>query len=115
MFAVIMNGDTPLAIVILEQQRTIHAGPGTPLICQGCAAHKSDRLPPCVKPSLYVVAIGKTNLPARRDCTSPHSDYVSRSVPSTSGQRVSKSLSRWSPRCNRFWIRCCVSGQVSAV
>src|ERR1700756_5775914 len=31
------------------------------------------------------------------------------SMPSTSGQRASKSLSRWSPRCNKFWIRCCVS------
>src|SRR5437899_7765218 len=30
MFAVTMNGDTPFVIVILEQQRTIHAGPGAP-------------------------------------------------------------------------------------
>src|SRR6267143_5055467 len=61
MFAVSMNGDTPLAIVILEQQRTIHAGPEAPLICHGCTAHKSDRLPPSVKTSLYVVAIGRSN------------------------------------------------------
>src|SRR3984893_15185381 len=44
-----------------------------------------------------------------------HGDYVSSSVPSTSGQRVSKPLSCWSPRCNTFWIRCCASGHVSAV
>jgi len=31
MFAVIMNGDTPLAIVIFDQRRTICAGPGAPL------------------------------------------------------------------------------------
>ena len=31
MFAVIMNGDTPFAIVIFDQQRTICAGPGAPL------------------------------------------------------------------------------------
>src|SRR5262249_37598149 len=42
-------------------------------------------------------------------------DYVSRSLPRISGQRVSKSLSRWSPRCNTFWTRCCVSGHISAV
>src|SRR5260370_4659827 len=59
MFAVIMNGDTPFGIVRLEQQWTIHAGPGAPLICHGCIAHKSDRLPRSVKPSLYIVAIGK--------------------------------------------------------
>src|SRR5437667_5842339 len=46
MFAVIMNGDTPLPIVIFDQQRTICAGPEAPLICHGCTAHKSDRLPP---------------------------------------------------------------------
>ena len=70
MFAVIMNGDTPFAIVILKQHRTIHAGPGAPSFCHGYTAHKSDRLPFSVKPSLYVVAIGKINLPARRDCAS---------------------------------------------
>jgi hypothetical protein len=42
-------------------------------------------------------------------------DYVSRSVPSSAGQRFSKSPSRWSPRFNRASIRCCVSGHVSAV
>src|SRR5438876_2659137 len=48
-------------------------------------------------------------------CASPHGDYVSRSVSSTAGHRFSKSPSRWSPRFNRAWIRCCVSGHVSAV
>ena len=43
---------------------------------------------------------------------SPHGDYVSRSVPSSAGHRFSKSPSRWSPRFNRAWIRCCVSGHV---
>src|ERR1700746_2691711 len=47
----------------------------------------------------------RVSLPARRGCASPHGDYVSSSVPSTSGQRVSKSLSRWSPRWNNMWIR----------
>jgi hypothetical protein len=46
------------------------------------------------------------NLPARRGCASLDGDYVLTSVPSTSGQRVSKSLSRWSPRSNRALIRC---------
>jgi hypothetical protein len=42
--------------------------------------------------------------------------YVgSRSVPSTAGHRYSKSASRWSPRSNSAWIRCCASGHVSAV
>src|SRR4029077_13201634 len=66
MFAVIMNWHTPFAIVILEQHRTIHAGPGAPLMCRGCTVHKSDRLPRSVKPSSCVVAIGKVNLPTRR-------------------------------------------------
>jgi len=41
--------------------------------------------------------------------------YVSRSVPSIAGQRFSKSPSRWSPRSNRAWIRCCASLHVRAV
>src|SRR5437879_2418296 len=63
----------------------------------------------------FVVYCLKSLQPRGLRCTLLQTDYVSRSVPSTSGQRVSKSLSRWSPRCNTFWIRCCVSGQVSAV
>src|SRR5258707_23991 len=66
MFAVIVNWHSPFAIVILEQHRIIHAGPGAPLMCQGCTVHKSDRLPRSLRPSLCVVAIGKVNLPARR-------------------------------------------------
>src|SRR6266705_2786285 len=66
MFAVIMNGDPPFAIVILEQHGSIQAGPGAPLICHGCTAHKSDRLPRSVTPSLYVAADGTINLPGRR-------------------------------------------------
>ena len=41
--------------------------------------------------------------------------YVSRSVPSSAGHRFSKSPSRWSPRSNRAWIRCCASLHVRAV
>ena len=41
--------------------------------------------------------------------------YVSRSVPSIAGQRFSKSPSRWSPRSNRAWIRCCASLHVREV
>src|SRR5258707_7627280 len=66
MFAVIVNWHAPFAIVIFEQHRIIHAGPGAPLMCQGCTVHKSDRLPRSLRPSLCVVAIGKVNLPARR-------------------------------------------------
>jgi len=46
---------------------------------------------------------------------SPQDDYVSSNLSSTAGHRCSKSPSLWSPRFNRAWIRCCVSGQVSAV
>src|SRR6476660_442372 len=42
-------------------------------------------------------------------------DYGSSSVSSVAGHEVSKSTSRWSPRSNRAWIRCCASGHVSAV
>src|SRR5438552_7309475 len=55
------------------------------------------------------VTAGKVNLPARRGCAPPHGNYVSRSVPSTAGHRFSNSLSRWSPRSNKAWIRCWVS------
>ena len=55
---------------------------------------------------LYVVAICKINLPARRGCASLHLDYVSRSVPSNAGHRFSKSPSRWSSRSNRASICC---------
>ncbi len=55
----------------------------------------------------------RTTAHGRAKCW-PHGDYYSRSVPSTSGHRCSKSSSRWSPRFNRAWIRCCVSGHVSA-
>jgi len=34
---------------------------------------------------------------------------------SSAGQRFSKSPSRWSPRSNRAWIRCCASLHVRAV
>src|SRR5260370_29321180 len=50
-----------------------------------------------------------------RGCASPHGRQGSSSVPGTSGQRASKSLSPLRPRCNKFWIRCCGSGQFSAV
>jgi hypothetical protein len=32
-------------------------------MCQGCTAHKSDRLPRSMSPSLYVVAVRKINSP----------------------------------------------------
>src|SRR5258705_4059684 len=40
MFAVTVNRDTPFAIMILEQQRNIHADPRAPSVGPGCAAHK---------------------------------------------------------------------------
>jgi hypothetical protein len=40
MFAVAMNGDTPFAIVILQEQRTIHAGPRAPFISHSRAAQR---------------------------------------------------------------------------
>src|SRR5439155_19232755 len=43
MFAVVVNGDPPFAIVILEQNRIIQADPGAPLICEGCTTHKMGR------------------------------------------------------------------------
>ena len=52
---------------------------------------------------------------ARRGCASPDGDYVSRSVPSLSGHRFSKSTSSWSPSFNRVRTRCSVSGRVRAV
>src|SRR5205807_10459227 len=58
---------------------------------------------------------GPHHFSVRRGRASPHGDYVSTSVPSTSGHRFSKSTSSWSPRSNRAWIRCCASGHVRAV
>jgi hypothetical protein len=49
-----MNGDTPFAIVIFDQQRTICADPGAPLSSHSCTAYKSDGPPPSVKTSLYL-------------------------------------------------------------
>src|SRR5258708_23597145 len=43
MFAVLMNGDTPLPIVIFDQQGTICAGPGAPLSSH---SRKGDPLKP---------------------------------------------------------------------
>src|SRR5438309_755331 len=71
MFAVIVDWDTPFAIVVLEHQRIIDADPGAPFFCQVCTAHEPDRLPRSVKASLYVVAIANINLPGRRGCASP--------------------------------------------
>src|SRR6267143_5231100 len=48
-------------------------------------------------------------------CASPHGAYISRSVPSSAGHRFSKSPSCWRPSFKRAWMRCCVSGHVSAV
>jgi hypothetical protein len=38
--AVIVDGDTPLAIMILEHQSIIDAGPGTPFFCH-IVAHRN--------------------------------------------------------------------------
>jgi integrase/recombinase XerD len=77
-------------------------GPHTLRHCRGVPVSKSRRA-------------SRVSLPVRRGCPSPHGNYVSTSVPSTSGHRFSKSTSRCSPRSNRAWIRCCDSGHVSAV
>src|SRR5260370_6464371 len=104
-----------------------HAGltrrtPGSPSLVKDlgpCAKGRATDIPRLVwhrgVPVSKSRRASRVSLPARRGCAAPHGDYVSTSVPSTSGHRFSKSTSRCSPRSNRAWIRCCASGQVSAV
>ena len=39
MFAVAVNGNAPLSIVIFEQQRIVHVDPGAPFIWASLATH----------------------------------------------------------------------------
>src|SRR6267143_3477671 len=59
MLAVSMNGDTPFVIVILEQQRSIHAGPGAPFRRHYCLPSRALAAPTS---SALVCAWGYTSI-----------------------------------------------------
>src|SRR6266852_596675 len=69
MFAVAVNGDTPFAIVILQEQRTIHAGPRASPIFHGCTARKKPvtRRPLLAASRRVAMVVGSRSFPDERD------------------------------------------------